>query len=100
MESNDDITIVKNNTIFYQDILTLVAASNKRQIEASDIVWTKQDATISSATIDSTLSISKLNLETFSNGYYTVFIKDNNSTMEQYAVGVFKTENIYGNILR
>ena len=100
MESNDEITIVKNNTIFYQDILTLVAASNKRQIEASDIVWTKQDATISSATIDSTLSISKLNLETFSNGYYTVFIKDNNSRTEQYAVGVFKTENIYGNILR
>ena len=103
MESGSKITTVSNNTIFYKDTLTLVAASNKIQLEANDIIWTQQDAindsdisNISKAIIDTKLSISKLNLDTLPNGYYTVTVKDNNSTAEQYVVGVFKTENIRG----
>ena len=104
MQSDDEITTVKNNTIFYQDSLILVAASNKQQLEGNDIVWTRQDAiantlfvNISEATIDSTLSISRLNLDTLPDGYYTVAVKDINSMTEQYIVGVFnKSENIYG----
>ena len=103
MESGSKITTISNNTIFYQDTLTLVAASNKILLESNDIIWTQQDAindsdisNISEAIIDTTLSTSKLNLDTLLNGYYTVIVKDNNSTTEQYVVGVFKTENIIG----
>ena len=103
MESGSKITTVSNNTIFYQDSLTLVAASNKSQLEPNDIIWTQQNAindsdilNISEEIIDTKLSTSKLNLDTLPNGYYTVTVKDNNSTTEQYVVGVFKTQNIFG----
>ena len=73
------------------------------QLEPNDIVWTQQDAindsnisNISEAIIETKLSTSKLNLDTLPNGYYTVTVKDNNSTAEQYVAGVFKTENIKG----
>ncbi|KAI6658377.1 hypothetical protein LOD99_11050 [Oopsacas minuta] len=42
MEANSSITTISSNTIFYQDTITLIAATNKITLQQNDVVWSYQ----------------------------------------------------------
>ena len=103
IEKDSTIIPISSNTILYREAMTLVAASDKTSLESGDVVWSYQESfevntTMITETIsDLSRSISKLDLNNM-DGYYSVSIKDSNSGVGQYLVGIFNDEMIYGKI--
>ena len=101
IEKDSTITPISSNTILYRETITLVAASDKSSLESGDVVWSYQESfdenkrMITETISDLSRSISKLDLSNM-DGYYSVSIKDSNSGVGQYLVGIFNDEMIYG----
>ena len=103
IEKDSTIIPISSITIHYRETITLVAASDKSSLESGDVVWSYKESfegntrIITETSSDLSRGISKLDLNNM-DGYYSVSIKDSNSGVGQYLVGIFNDETIYGKI--